>query len=203
LLLRHAETAAPDRLHGAESDISLGERGFRQAEAVARRLVVERPDFLVSSGMRRALETATPIARECGLRIEVEPELHERKMGKMSGLSREDALEIHRETMRRWMAGELDYAQEGCESYIAMRERTLPVFLKVVERSEGRTTVVVAHGMVIRVLLTSILDDPGPAGVNRIKIDNVAINDLRWDGERWVAIALNQTIGEDLDTFAW
>ncbi len=36
LLLRHAETAAPDRFHGAESDIGLGARGFLQAEAVAR-----------------------------------------------------------------------------------------------------------------------------------------------------------------------
>ena len=36
LLLRHAETAAPDRYHGAESDVQLGRNGQMQAERVAR-----------------------------------------------------------------------------------------------------------------------------------------------------------------------
>ncbi|MBV8382979.1 MAG: histidine phosphatase family protein, partial [Planctomycetaceae bacterium] len=58
LLLRHAETSAPDRFHGAESDVGLGERGRRQAEAVAEILAAEGPDALYSSAMRRALETA-------------------------------------------------------------------------------------------------------------------------------------------------
>ena len=43
LLLRHAETAAPDRFHGAESDVDLGDRGSRQAEAVAPGLAGDGP----------------------------------------------------------------------------------------------------------------------------------------------------------------
>jgi hypothetical protein len=46
LLLRHAETAAPDRFHGAESDIPLGENGRRQAEAAAQGLSQAKPDVL-------------------------------------------------------------------------------------------------------------------------------------------------------------
>jgi hypothetical protein len=57
--------------------------------------------------------------------------------------------------------------------------------------------------MVIRVLLTSILDDLGLADLDRIKIDNVAVNDLRWDGERWKTAYLNRTIGANLDRFSW
>ena len=38
LLLRHAETATPDRFHGAESDVGLGARGLRQAALVAQHL---------------------------------------------------------------------------------------------------------------------------------------------------------------------
>jgi probable phosphoglycerate mutase len=203
LLLRHAETSAPDRLHGAESDVGLGERGVRQAEAVASWLANERPDLLVSSAMRRALDTCLPIAKACGLPIEVEPALHERKLGPISGVLREEALPSLRETTRRWMNGECDYAPSGCESYSAMRGRVLPAFLRVVERSQERTAVVVAHGMVIRVLLTSILDDLGVADLDRIKIDNVAVNDLRWDGDRWRAVELNMRIGESLDRFSW
>src|SRR5215218_2798151 len=67
LLLRHAETSAPDRFHGAESDIGLGPTGQLQAEAAAQALRALRPDALYCSAMRRARETAEPIARACGL----------------------------------------------------------------------------------------------------------------------------------------
>ena len=42
LLARHAETAAPDRFHGAESDIGLSAAGARQAEMLGGFLEGER-----------------------------------------------------------------------------------------------------------------------------------------------------------------
>src|SRR5690606_32259299 len=92
LLLRHAETSAPDRFHGAESDIGLGDRGFRQAEAVAAWLAREGPTAVYSSAMRRALQTARPIAAATGAELCIEPDLHERRMGPLSGLTREEGL---------------------------------------------------------------------------------------------------------------
>src|SRR5437660_2574451 len=82
-LLRHAETADPRVFHGAESDVGLSERGRRQAEQIAAYLagLTPAPEAVVSSGMRRALDTAWPIARACGLEVRVEPALHERKVG--------------------------------------------------------------------------------------------------------------------------
>src|SRR5262245_8177719 len=65
LLLRHAESANPLIFHGAESDVGLGERGRRQAEAIAAVLAAEGPDVVVSSAMRRARETAAPIVLAC------------------------------------------------------------------------------------------------------------------------------------------
>ena len=112
-LLRHAETADPLVFHGAESDVGLSERGRRQAAAVAPVLAALRPDALVSSGMRRALDTAAPIARACGLPIEVEPELHERRVGALSGTPTGGKEGIWPDTLRRWMAGDTGYAQPG------------------------------------------------------------------------------------------
>src|SRR5262245_59766453 len=85
LLLRHAESANPTIFHGAESDVGLSERGRRQAEAVAAVLAARRPDRLISSAMRRARETAAPIATACGLPVQIEPALHERRVGALSG----------------------------------------------------------------------------------------------------------------------
>ena len=57
-LLRHAESADPTVFHGYESDVDLGERGVRQAQAIAAELAAEKPDIVVSSAMRRAQRTA-------------------------------------------------------------------------------------------------------------------------------------------------
>src|SRR6059058_5481382 len=85
LLLRHAESADPTVFHGAESDVGLSERGKRQAELIAPALAAYRPVTVISSGMRRALATAEPIARACAVTIRIEPALHERRVGKLAG----------------------------------------------------------------------------------------------------------------------
>jgi broad specificity phosphatase PhoE len=185
LLLRHAETAAPDFFHGAESDIGLGEAGRAQAEGVARTLAALRPDALYSSAMRRARETAEPIARECGLVPRVIETLHERRMGPLSGRPRDEGWATYEEAKARWMAGELEHTHEGGESYAQIRRRVLPVFDSLAERHPGQTVVVVAHGVVIRVVLSSLVQGLGPEDFGKIPIAFVAVNDLRWDGDRW------------------
>ena len=87
------------------------------------------------------------------------PELHERKIGPLSGLSREEGWEIYAESKRRWMAGDLEFTHEGGESFADIRRRVLPVVEDLRDRHPGQTIIVVAHGIVIRVLLLSLLDD--------------------------------------------
>ena len=66
LLIRHA---LPIRIEGAEgaADPPLAELGRRQADALAEHLVDEGVDVLVTSPMRRAIETAAPVAERLGL----------------------------------------------------------------------------------------------------------------------------------------
>jgi broad specificity phosphatase PhoE len=190
LLLRHAETSAPDQFHGAESDVSLGDRGRAQAEAVALELAARRPDALVCSGMRRARETADAIARACGLVPEIQDALHERRMGFLSGRPKAESMPIYEAERTRWMAGDLDASHDGAESFAEVRDRVAPVFLDLAERWQGKTVVVVAHGLVIRVALTSLLDGFTPADFQRIGITNAAVNEILWDGERWRLVSL-------------
>src|SRR5688500_2744242 len=85
-LMRHAEVARPGVFHGAESDVDLSELGYRQAAAAAPVFAAYRPDGIVSSGMLRARRTAEPIAAACGLSLQVEPLLHERRIGDLVGV---------------------------------------------------------------------------------------------------------------------
>ena len=196
LLLRHAESANPLIFHGAESDVGLSERGRRQAEAIAPVLAARTPHVLVSSAMRRAIETAMPIARACGLELRIEPELHERRVGALSGTPTKQRDGLWPETRRRWLAGDTAYAPPGAESYDDIRRRVLPVWQRVTTENAGQTIVIVAHGIVCRVLLLSLLPGYSIGDLNRIGIDNVAINELLHEGETWRALRLNELPAE-------
>ena len=191
LLIRHAETAAPDRFHGAESDVGLGDRGRDQAGAAAPGLAALDPVAIYTSPMLRARQTAEPIGLASGLTPIVVPALHERRMGPLSGLPIAEGWHAYTRAMDRWKAGDLEAAHEGGESYAQMRERVVPPFVRLAQAHAGETIVVVAHGVVIRVLLSSLLEGKGPADFDGFGIDFVAANDLRFDGRGWRAETLN------------
>ena len=192
IVLRHATSAAPERILGHETDLSLGPQGVKQAEALALHLETLGPKALYCSGMRRAMETAAPIAAVCQLEPRVVTELHERKMGSLSGKPRVNVLRDYLEVQERWMAGDIDFTNPGGESYRQIRDRVVPAFYEVLEQSKHSFAVVVTHGLVIRVLLTTILDALTPRDLDKIGIDCTAMNDLLWDGRKFRILALNQ-----------
>jgi broad specificity phosphatase PhoE len=89
-LLRHGESVgnAESRWQG-QADYPLTERGRAQARALAERWAREkvRFDFVVSSPLSRARETAEIIASKLGMLIEVEPLWLERDSGEFAGLT--------------------------------------------------------------------------------------------------------------------
>jgi broad specificity phosphatase PhoE len=192
-LLRHAESADPSVFHGAESDVGLSERGRRQAALMAPVLAAAAPDVVISSAMRRAVDTATPIARACGLPLRIEPELHERRVGALSGTPFHNKDGVWPDTLRRWVAGETNYAPEGAESFDAIHARVTPVWQRLTGEYEGQTLVIVAHGVVCRVLLLTQLPSFGVGQWHRLgPIRNLAVNELLRTGDIWEAIRLNE-----------
>jgi 2,3-bisphosphoglycerate-dependent phosphoglycerate mutase len=194
LLARHAETSAPDRFHGAESDIGLSDWGVYQAERLGLWLADRGANGLYSSSMRRATLTAACIGRACNLQPVPIAGLHERKIGLLSGRSRDEGWAIYAATKERWIAGDLEYTHPGGESYGDIRRRVVPIIEDLGRRHRGDTIMVVAHGVVIRVLLTSLVSGLAPADFDRIAIDFASVNDLFLDGNIWTAGPLNQII---------
>jgi probable phosphoglycerate mutase len=204
LLLRHAETAAPALFHGAESDVPLGDRGREQARAVAAQLAARRPAAVYSSALARAVQTAGPIAEAAGAPHRVVPELHERRMGPLSGVPREEGWAAYEAARARWAEGDLDATHEGGESFAQIRDRVLPPFRRIAAAHPGETVVVVAHGVVIRVLLISLLDELTPADFAAIPIDFCAVHELHGQGDAWRRLA-DPAAGRDpgRDPEAW
>ena len=191
LLARHAETAAPDRFHGAESDIGLSVWGAQQAVLLGRWFKEQGAAALYSSAMRRAVDTALPVGHACNLVPTPISALHERKIGPLSGKSREEGWATYAATKDRWIAGDLDSAHPGGESYSDIRGRVVPIIAELAARHRGETIIIVAHGVVIRVIITTLVAGFQPADFDRIAIDFASVNDLFYDGMTWTARSLN------------
>jgi len=184
-LLRHAETAVPNVFHGYESDIGLSERGMRQAAAIAAVLAEENPEIVISSAMVRARITAETIAKTCSVPHEIETQLHERKVGILSGQPFADN-PIWTETSRRWSTGETAYAHAGSESLDELKTRLVPAWERVTARHAGRRVVVVAHGIVCKVLLSSLI--PGVRWASLGSVRNVAVHELQKADAEWTLL---------------
>ena len=118
----------------------------------------------------------------CGVPHEIEPLLHERKVGILSGQPFADN-GIWAETSRRWSAGETAYAHEGAESLDELRDRLVPTWRRVTARHEGRRIVVVAHGIVCKVLIANLI--AGQTWANLAPTRNVAVHEFRGADGAW------------------
>lgn len=187
-LVRHAESATPTLFHGAESDVELGAHGHRQAHAAALWFREQQPTVVVSSAMRRAVQTAQPIAAACGVPHVIEPLLHERYVGPLSGCPRDHGEPIWQDTLAKWRSGATGYAPPGMESFDAIRDRTLPALQRLVANYSGGRIVLVSHGVVCKVLLLSLV--PGYSAADWLRIGvakNVAVSELLATADGWQA----------------
>lgn len=188
-LARHAETAMPNVFHGAESDVELGEHGWQQARAAAEWYAeVVRPTVVVSSGMRRAKQTAGVIAEICGVPHEIETDLHERRVGALGGTSFRGNEGPWPETIRQWCAGNADFTTSGAESFAELTRRLVPVIERVADRHPHGRVAIIAHGIVCKVLILQLLPDWDITGWERIgHCQNLASSELIRSQGAWTA----------------
>lgn len=150
--VRHGESEAnAARIFAGQVDSPLTERGRRQAEAVADALRAQRVDRVVSSDLSRTRDTASAIARRCGLTVECFGELREIDLGAMAGRPFEDARRAPEWTddgFVQWPGG---------ESLEAVLRRSLGIVERLIAESPGKTIVIVGHGGVTRILVSHFL----------------------------------------------
>jgi broad specificity phosphatase PhoE len=151
--LRHGESASnaePGRDLPDPVGDRVTERGRQQAELAAGHLTDLGIDRLWSSPLRRARETAQPLAAALGLEIEVREELRElREAEGHAELSGEE------QRLRRWSswmaehAGDSDFAPPGGESFAEIYARVDAVKAALLERPQERV-LAVSHGIFLR-----------------------------------------------------
>lgn len=161
ILIRHGESAsnAGGWISGQRTCGGLTPLGVRQAQAARDRLVAEpsmRPDRIVVSTMRRAVETAHIVAEPTGLVPEQFPDLMERTSGEAEGLTIDEYTAQYGQ--RPWTDWEQPLSAGG-ESGFEFGTRVRDALDRVAADRPGSTTWVVCHGGVI--MSTSVGRWPG------------------------------------------
>ena len=153
LLVRHGRTVlnAENRLRG-RLDPELDAVGVAEVEALAQELAAREPARVVSSPLRRAVQTAEAIARRVGVRVQVDRGLIDRDYGSWAGHTKDELID-------RW--GSVD-AAPGVESTGAVLYRSLLVLDQQLPFLGDRPVVLVAHDVVNRLLLARLDPTLGP-----------------------------------------
>ena len=144
VLVRHGE-AEGNREHRliGWSDVGLTALGHHQAGLVADRLGSTEIARVVSSDLRRTMQTAEPLARTLDIEALREPRLREINNGAWTGFSPDQVAKNWPELWQRYVAGEDVPRPEG-ERWADVRERVVSA-LEEYLAADG-TTIIFTHG---------------------------------------------------------
>jgi len=199
LVIRHAEPVrvTAEESGGAPADPQLTTRGRDQADRLGDWLGAEGVDHVVSSPLRRATETAAPLAARLGLDVAIDDQLCEYDANADSYIPIEELREAKDERWQAMIEGR--WQDFGGEAPDVFRTRIVTRIDAVIDEHPGERVAVVCHGGVINVYLAALLGidrhlwfDPGYTSISRVRASRTgarsvgSINELahlvgRWD----------------------
>jgi broad specificity phosphatase PhoE len=180
-LVRHGQTPLNESgvLRGL-LDPSLDDVGHRQARRLGAVLGSGVLSAVVASPLRRATETAQPVADRAGREVATDRRLIDRDYGRWAGTRRESVV-------ARW--GSVDDAP-GVEPLSVVRDRAVEGMADIARRVRGSAVVVVSHDAVNRQVLVAFDADLGDP--EELPQENGCFNTLEWREGRWAVLGVNE-----------
>ena len=172
--VRHGETDwnLEGRIQGS-ADVPLSAAGHAQARELAASLAARPIGAIYTSDLRRAVETAEPLATRLDLPIRRTPALRERDFGVNEGrIAAEVAAELGTEVGTRWLGA--DERHPGGESMREVYERVAAFLDELLEDSPPDEIVLVTSGGPIRVGTAHLAREPLETLVWRA-VDNCSV----------------------------
>lgn len=149
---RHGETSwnVENKVCGV-TDVELTEKGREQARELAEAVNSRHIDIIISSPLKRAVETSRIIAEGRDIPILTDQRLTEQDYGIYEGVDRKD---------ERFLANKRNFAYRypGGESMMQVAHRTYGLIEELREKYPDKTVLLVCHGGVCRVMNTYFRD---------------------------------------------
>jgi broad specificity phosphatase PhoE len=186
VFVRHGETP-PNRqgLLLGRADPPLTDRGRAQADDLARQLAERGATKVVTSPLRRALDTASPIAAACSVPVEVDERLIEIDYGEwecqpFAGLDADIVARWHRDP---------DLVPPGGESLVTVTARMAAFCEEMLDDETAGIVVAVSHVSPIKAAVTWALG-VSPELAWRMRLDVASLTRI---GRGPVLLSFNET----------
>lgn len=153
LLIRHAIPVRRE-LESGIADPELSSDGVKQAQLLADYLIDERIDALYASPMRRARQTAEPVAQRQRLRMELVDGVAEFDRTSSEYVPVEELKDSDDPRWRAMLRGEWPPREESLDEFV---ERVVASIEEIIGRHEGQRVAIVCHGGVINAYLARVL----------------------------------------------
>lgn len=195
VLIRHAQPEMHGRIYG-RLDPALSATGRAQARALVAGLRGVQLEAVYASPLRRALETAEPLARELGVEVTIHPSLVDIDFGEWEGRRFEELEQSDPELYRSWMTQPTRTRFPGGENFGELQARVLAAFGEI--RRETASAAIVAHAGVNRIILGNVLGLADDA-IFRLDQPLAAVSVVDWIEEAPIVRAVNLS----LESAAW
>ena len=178
-LLRHGQTPmSVQKRYAGRTDAPLTEVGVQQAAAAAKRLASAGLDVIVTSPLRRTVQTAQAVAAVTGAAVVTDDGFRETDFGAWEGLTFAEVRERWPAEISAWLA-DPDVAPPGGESFTDVSARVTEALDRVLAARAGQTVLIVSHVTPIKMLVAAALLAP-PAALYRMHLDVAALSEIDW-----------------------
>jgi probable phosphoglycerate mutase len=161
-------------------------------------------DAVYTSDLRRASQTAEPIAAACGLIAQADRRWRERHFGRLQGGFYESLQRTDPERHRRMLSRDLDFDMDGGESIPTLDGRVREALSDLAARHPEGTIVVVTHGGVLdccyRLASGLALDAPRTYGLFNASLNTIAFDKGAYRLVSWGDVAHLAAPADEIDT---
>jgi len=193
ILIRHGQTEwnRIERFRG-QLDVPLNNKGRRQADALAHRLVTQPIVAVYAGPLSRARDTALPIAEALGLPCHILDGFLDINYGSWAGLTPDEVAARDPQMLDRWYNSPHLAHPTGGESLEDVRGRAVAALHQVIAAHPEQTVVLVGHQVVNKVVLCAALELDN-SHFWRIRQSNACLNILEHHDGVFDIVALNDT----------
>lgn len=174
-ILRHGECEGGPIFRGS-TDVQLTKEGFAQMEASSEKLQQDW-DLIITSPLVRCHKFAEHLAQKTQLPVTVDDRLREMHFGVWDGEKIDDVWHEYTDLISNWRENPDEFTPPEGEPLVDVFKRVEAFYEDVLAAHAGKKVLVVAHGGIIRVVLSLVLQLPR-AKLNRFEVPYACVSTI-------------------------
>jgi broad specificity phosphatase PhoE len=157
--VRHGESEwHKENRYAGHTDIKLTAEGRAQAELLVPWASDVQPSSIYSSDLRRAIESARPMADHLGVNLVIDSRLREVNFGAIEGLTPEEMQNRYPKLREDFLNKPADTKMPGGESGREALARAFPMIDEIIKSKDIGEVIIVCHGTLMRLISCKLLD---------------------------------------------